>query len=105
VDGYNRRNLNKCIEDSLRNLETDSLDLLQLHCPPTELYSRPEVFGMLDDFVKAGKVRYYGVSVEKIDEALNSLKYPNVQSVQIIFNCASASVLPRFSFRSQTRSR
>jgi aryl-alcohol dehydrogenase-like predicted oxidoreductase len=79
--------------------------LLQLHCPPTELYSRPEVFGMLDDFVKAGKVRYYGVSVEKIDEALNSLKYPNVQSVQIIFNCASASVLPRFSFRSQTRSR
>ena len=87
LDGYKRRNLNKCIEDSLRNLETDSLDLLQLHCPPTELYSRPEVFGMLDDFVKAGKVRYYGVSVEKIDEALNSLKYPNVQSVQIIFNC------------------
>ena len=87
VEGYSRENLDKWIEDSLRNLATDSLDLLQLHCPPTELYSRFEVFGMLDDLVKVGKIRYYGVSVEKVDEALKALEYPNVQTVQIIFNC------------------
>jgi aryl-alcohol dehydrogenase-like predicted oxidoreductase len=87
VEGYSRENLAAWIEDSLRNLATDSLDLLQLHCPPTELYSRPEVFGTLDDFVKAGKIRYYGVSVEKVDEALTAIEFPNVQTVQIIFNC------------------
>ena len=87
VEGYSRANLGAWIEDSLRNLRTDALDLLQLHCPPTALYSHAEVFGMLDDFVQAGKLRYYGVSVEKIEEALKALEYPNVQSVQIIFNC------------------
>jgi aryl-alcohol dehydrogenase-like predicted oxidoreductase len=87
VEGYSRQNLDGWIEDSLRNLATDTLDLLQLHCPPTELYSRPEVFGLLDDFVKAGKIRYYGVSVEKVDEALTAIESPNVQTVQIIFNC------------------
>ncbi len=87
VEGYSRQNLNLWIEDSLRNLSTDALDLLQLHCPPTPLFDRAEVFGMLDDFVKAGKIRYYGVSVEKIDEAMRAIEYPNVQSVQIIFNC------------------
>jgi aryl-alcohol dehydrogenase-like predicted oxidoreductase len=87
VEGYSRENLAGWIEDSLRNLGTDSLDLLQLHCPPTDLYSRPEVFGALDDFVKAGKIRYYGVSVEKVDEALRAIEFPNVQTVQIIFNC------------------
>ncbi len=87
VEGYSRQNLTSWIDDSRRNLSTDTLDLLQLHCPPTELYSHSEVFGMLDDFVKAGKIRYYGVSVEKIEEALKAIEYPNVQSVQIIFNC------------------
>lgn len=87
VEGYSRQNLNAWIEDSLRNLSTDTLDLLQLHCPPTELYPLPEVFGSLDDLVKAGKVRYYGVSVEKIEEAFEAIKHPNVQTVQIIFNC------------------
>jgi aryl-alcohol dehydrogenase-like predicted oxidoreductase len=87
VQGYSRENLSAWIEDSLRNLATDRLDLLQLHCPPTELYSRPEVFGMLDDLVAAGKIRYYGVSVEKVDEALQAIEFPNVQTVQIIFNC------------------
>ena len=70
----------------LRNLEVDCLDLVQLHCPPTEVYFRPEVFGVLDDLVTAGKIRYYGVSVEKIEEALKAINYPGVQSVQIIFN-------------------
>src|SRR5579862_6268156 len=87
VEGYSKQNLTKWIDDSLRNLEAETIDLLQLHCPPTELYARPEIFGMLDDFVKAGKVRYYGVSVEKVEEALQAIEYPNVQTVQIIFNC------------------
>src|SRR6266700_1614217 len=87
VEGYSRENLTAWIEDSLRNLSTETLDLVQLHCPPTELYDHAEVFGILDDLVKAGKIRYYGVSVEKIEEALKAIEYPNVQSVQIIFNC------------------
>jgi aryl-alcohol dehydrogenase-like predicted oxidoreductase len=87
VEGYSRQNLTTWIEDSLRNLATDCLDLLQLHCPPTELYYRPEGFALLDGLVKAGKIRYYGVSVEKVEEGLKAIEFPNVQSVQIIFNC------------------
>jgi len=87
VEGYSRENVTAWIEDSLRNLSTDTLDLVQLHCPPTALYARPEVFGILDDLVKAGKARYYGVSVEKVEEALKAIEHPNVQTVQIIFNC------------------
>lgn len=86
ASGYNRENLTSFVERSLQNLETDSLDLLQLHCPPTQVYYMPEVFGILDDFVKAGKLKYYGVSVEKVEEALKAIEYPNVQSVQIVFN-------------------
>src|SRR5579863_3733959 len=87
TEGYSRENLAGWIEDSLRNLGTETLDLLQLHCPPTELYDRPEVFGILDEFVREGKIRYYGVSVQKVEEALRAIEYPNVQTVQIIFNC------------------
>ena len=87
VEGYSRQNLTAWVEDSLRNLSTEAVDLLQLHCPPTEVYYRPEIFGVLDDLVKAGKIRYYGVSVEKVEEALKALEFPNVQTVQIIFNC------------------
>jgi aryl-alcohol dehydrogenase-like predicted oxidoreductase len=87
VEGYTRENLTVWIEDSLRNLSTDALDLVQLHCPPTALYARPEVFGILDDLVKAGKVHHYGVSVEKVEEALQAIELPNVRTVQIIFNC------------------
>jgi aryl-alcohol dehydrogenase-like predicted oxidoreductase len=85
-EGYSRTNLTAWIERSLRNLNTDAIDLLQLHCPPTEVYYMPEVFGILDDLVKAGKLRHYGVSVEKVEEALKAIEFPNVQSVQIIFN-------------------
>jgi len=85
-EGYNRGNLTSFVERSLRNLDTDAIDLLQLHCPPTEVYYMPEVFGNLDDLVKAGKLRHYGVSVEKIEEAIKAIEFPNVQSVQIIFN-------------------
>ncbi|HEX3856311.1 MAG TPA: aldo/keto reductase [Verrucomicrobiae bacterium] len=85
-EGYSRTNLTAWIERSLRNLNTHAIDLLQLHCPPTEVYYMPEVFGILDDLVKAGKLRHYGVSVEKVEEALKAIEFPNVQSVQIIFN-------------------
>ena len=86
ADGYNAENLSQFIERSLKNLEVEALDLLQLHCPPTEVYYRPEVFAALDDLVKQGKIRYYGVSVEHVEEALKAIEFPNVQSVQIIFN-------------------
>jgi aryl-alcohol dehydrogenase-like predicted oxidoreductase len=86
AEGYNRANLSAFVERSLRNLESEALDLLQLHCPPTQVYYMPEVFGALDDLVKAGKIRHYGVSVEKVEEALKAIEYPDVQSVQIIFN-------------------
>ncbi len=86
ADGYNRKNLTRFVERSLKNLKTDALDLVQLHCPPTEVYYRPEVFGVLDDLVQQGKLRHYGVSVEKVEEALKAIEYPNVKTVQIIFN-------------------
>jgi len=86
ASGYNRANLTAFIERSLKNLGTEAIDLLQLHCPPTEVYYMPEVFGVMDDLVAAGKVRHYGVSVEKVEEALKAIEYPGVQSVQIIFN-------------------
>jgi len=86
AEGYNRQNLSDFIDRSLRNLETDALDLLQLHCPPTEVYYFPQLFGELDDFVKQGKIRHYGVSVQKVEEALKAIEYPGVQTVQIIFN-------------------
>ena len=84
--GYNRENLSAFVDRSLKNLETESLDLLQLHCPPTEVYYRPELFDVLDDLVKQGKIRFYGVSVENVEQALKAIEYPGVQTVQIIFN-------------------
>jgi aryl-alcohol dehydrogenase-like predicted oxidoreductase len=86
VRGFTRANLNEWIDRSRKNLEVDSLDLVQLHCPPTELYYHPEVFEILDDLVKDGKIKSYGVSVEKIEEAIKAIEYPGVASVQIIFN-------------------
>jgi len=85
-EGYTRENLASWIDRSLKNLNMECLDLVQLHCPPHDVYYMPEVFGYLDDFVAAGKIRYYGVSVEKIEQALKAIEYPNVQTVQIIFN-------------------
>jgi aryl-alcohol dehydrogenase-like predicted oxidoreductase len=84
--GYTLENIEAFVDRSLQNLQVESLDLLQLHCPPTEVYYRPELFGALDDLVTAGKIKYYGVSVERVEEALKALEYPNVQTIQIIFN-------------------
>jgi aryl-alcohol dehydrogenase-like predicted oxidoreductase len=86
ADGYNRENLTRFIERSLKNLGVETLDLLQLHCPPTEVYYRPELFAVMDDLVKVGKLRHYGVSVETVEQGLKAIEFPNVVSVQIIFN-------------------
>ena len=86
ADGYNKENFTQFVDRSLKNLDTDCLDLIQLHCPPSAVYYRPEVFGALDDLVQAGKIRYYGVSVEKVEEAIAAMNYKGVQTVQIIFN-------------------
>ncbi len=103
VEGYTRANLTAWIERSLANLAVDTLDLVQLHCPPTELYYRPEVFGFLDDLVAAGKIRHYGVSVEKVEEALKAIEYPNVQTVQIIFNAFRQRPAEHFFPAAQTK--
>lgn len=83
---YTAENLEKFVDRSLRNLKVEALDLLQLHCPPTEVYYKPEVFEALDAFVKRGKIRYYGVSVEKVEEAIKAIEYEGVSTVQIVFN-------------------
>ena len=101
--GYNRANLTAFVERSLKNLEVEALDLVQLHCPPTDVYYMPEVFGILDDLVQAGKLRYYGVSVEKVEEALKAIDYPNVQTVQIIFNMFRQRPMDLFFGEAQSR--
>ena len=101
--GYNKENLTGFVERSLKNLEVETIDLLQLHCPPTQVYYMPETFDALDDLVNAGKLRYYGVSVEKVEEALKAIKYPNVQSVQIIFNMFRQRPLDLFFGEAQRR--
>ncbi len=84
--GYNRENLTAFVERSLKNLAVETIDLLQLHCPPVTVLYMPEVFGILDDLTRAGKLRHYGVSVEKVEEALIAMEHPGVQTIQIIFN-------------------
>ena len=85
-DGYTRRNLASWIDRSLANLQVEAIDLLQLHCPPTPVFADDEVYAVLDDLKRAGKLRHYGVSVERVDEALEAIRHPGVESVQIIFN-------------------
>jgi aryl-alcohol dehydrogenase-like predicted oxidoreductase len=86
ADGYNRENIRGLVHDSLNNMQMEALDLIQLHCPPTEVYRRNEAFEALDELKKEGKILHYGVSVEKVEEALMAIKNPNVETVQIIFN-------------------
>lgn len=86
VEGYTEANLRSWVERSLEYLETDCLDLLQLHCPPPGVYYEPSVFAALDRLVAEGRIRHYGVSVEKVEEALKAIEFPGVKTVQIIFN-------------------
>jgi len=86
VDGYTRENLVSWVDRSLANLQVDAIDLLQLHCPPSAVFANDDVYGALDDLKRAGKLRHYGVSVERTDEALEAIRHPGVECVQIIFN-------------------
>jgi aryl-alcohol dehydrogenase-like predicted oxidoreductase len=86
AEGYDRANLTEFVERSLASLDVETIDLLQLHCPPSQVLYMPEVFGVLDDLVSAGKLRHYGVGVEKVEEALKAIEYPGVRSVQIVYN-------------------
>ena len=101
--GYTQENLTAFVERSLQNLEVEALDLLQLHAPPTAVYYMPEVFDALDGLVQAGKLRHYGVSVEKVEEALKAMEYPNVQTVQIIFNIFRQRPIDRFFDEAEKR--
>jgi len=95
-EGYNRKNITGFVNDSLKNLDVEAIDLIQLHCPPPEVYDDPEVFGIMDELVEEGKILNYGVSVEKVDEALKAIEYPNVATVQIIYNMFRHKPAERF---------
>ncbi|MGR9483439.1 aldo/keto reductase [Rhizobium leguminosarum] len=86
AEGYTKANLEGFIDRSLTNLAVDSLDLVQLHCPPREVLYQPEVFEDLNALQKAGKIKGYGVSVEKVEDGLKAIEYPGVVSIQIIYN-------------------
>jgi aryl-alcohol dehydrogenase-like predicted oxidoreductase len=86
AEGYNRENIRRFVEASLKNMDMEALDLIQLHCPPTEVYYKAEVFEALEELKAEGKILHYGVSVEKVEEALKAIEYPGLASVQIIFN-------------------
>lgn len=85
-EGYTEKALRGYVEDSLRRTGLETLDLIQLHCPPTEVYYRPEIFGLFERLKEEGKIQHLGVSVEKVEEALKGMQYDNVTTVQIIFN-------------------
>lgn len=85
-EGYTPAVLRKYVEDSLKRLQLETIDLIQLHCPPTQVYYRPEIFGLFEDLKEEGKIQHLGVSVEKVEEALKAIEYDNVTTVQIIFN-------------------
>jgi aryl-alcohol dehydrogenase-like predicted oxidoreductase len=101
--GYNRENLTAFVDRSLQNLGVDALELVQLHCPPTDTYYRPETFAVMDDLVKTGKIQHYGVSVERVEEGLKAMEFPNVESIQIIFNMFRQRPAERFLAEAQRR--
>lgn len=85
-EGYTPAVLQKYVEDTLKRTGLETLDLIQLHCPPTEVYYRPEIFGLFDRLKEQGKIQHLGVSVEKVEEGLKAIQFENVTTVQIIFN-------------------
>jgi aryl-alcohol dehydrogenase-like predicted oxidoreductase len=85
-EAYQPAVLRKFVEDSLKSMNLETLDLIQLHCPPTETFYRSEVFELFNDLKKEGKILNMGVSVEKVEEALKAIEYDNVTTIQIIFN-------------------
>lgn len=94
--GYTGENIERFVDRSLMNLATEALDLVQLHCPPTDVYYQPELFAQLDALKERGKIRHYGVSVERVEEAMKAIGYPGVETVQIIFNLFRQRPADRF---------
>nr|MBT6353499.1 aldo/keto reductase [Pelagibacteraceae bacterium] len=86
AEGYNLKNIESFIDRSLLNLGVDCIDLLQLHCPPSEICPKQETYEMMDEIVRTGKIANYGLSVEKVSEAMDAIQFSNVKSIQIIFN-------------------
>ena len=86
ADRYTEANLRGFVDDSRERLGVDSLDLLQLHCPPTDVYYQPSTFGALETLREEGRIDHYGVSVERVEEGLKAIEYPGVETVQLIFN-------------------
>lgn len=86
ADAYQPAALRRFVEDSLRRMQLETLDLVQLHCPPTEVYYRPEIFELFDRLREEGKILHLGVSVEKVEEGLKALEFSNVTTLQLIFN-------------------
>ncbi|MDD5622171.1 MAG: aldo/keto reductase [Actinomycetota bacterium] len=103
TEGYNKENIIKFIDDSLKNMDLEAIDLIQLHCPTTEVYYRPEVFDIMDELVKKGKILNYGVSVEKVEEALKAIEYPNMATVQIIYNMFRHKPAEKFFDRAKSK--
>ena len=96
ADGYTGENIEHFIDRSLTNLDTDALDIVQLHCPPTDVYYQPELFGELDELKQRGKIRHYGVSVERVEEAMKAIEFPGVETVQVIYNMFRQRPADRF---------
>ena len=100
-EGYNEENIRKFIEDSRANLDVDALDMVLLHCPPTDVYYMPEVFKLLDQLKIEGKIKHYGVSVERIEEGLKAMDYEGVEAIEIIFNMFRLRPIEHFFKRAQ----
>ena len=86
AEAYQPAVLRQFVEVSLRNMQQETIDLIQMHCPPTEVYYRPEIFGEFDRLREEGKIQHLGVSIEKVEEGLKAIEFPNVATVQLIFN-------------------
>ena len=102
-EGYNEENIRKFIDDSRKNLDVISLDMVLLHCPPTDIYYMPEVFKLLDQLVIEKKIKHYGVSVERIEEGLKAIEYPGVSAIEIIFNMFRLRPLDLFFKRAKEK--
>lgn len=103
AQNYSLASLSRYVERSLANLNAESIDLLQLHCPPTDVYDRPEVFSALADLKRQGKIRHYGVSVERVDQAMAAIEYEGVESVQIVYNLFRQKPALEFFARAQSK--
>ncbi len=95
-ESYTVEGLRSYVEGSLKNMQIETIDLIQLHCPPTEVFYRDEIFALFDDLKQEGKIQHLGVSIEKLEEGIQAMNYPNVSSIQVIFNIFRQKPLDSF---------